>query len=119
MGFDESYSDAGPTKPTDITPNVSVVWDQLRTQIHPSILQAADAHQLRILAELIVQSKALSKDALANPHVLGLTRLWLSVADHLCRLSALFGLSPGDRSRLKIDSSESRNDPSQEWTKLS
>lgn len=113
--IDESYKDEGPIKPSDLAPNVSVIWDHLRTQIHSRLLHAEDVHQLRNLAELIAQSRALSREAMANPHELRLTRTWLSVVDQVRKLSALFGLSPGGRSRLKFGTSESENDPFQEW----
>ena len=103
VGRDASPTDKGPVKPSDLAPAVCIVWDELRTQISLSVLRAADAHQLRTLAELIVQSKALSVAALADPSDPRLTRIWLGVADQIRKLSALFGLSPMDRQRLKIE----------------
>lgn len=113
--IDVRYPDAGPVKPSDLSRDVSVMWDHLLTQIDSRVLLAEDVHQLRNLAELIVQAKALSKEAMANPYELRLTRTWLSVVDQVRKLSALFGLSPGGRSRLKLGTSEFEDDPFQEW----
>jgi len=66
------------------------------------------------LAELIVQSRALSAVALADPREPRLTRSWLGVVDQIRKLSALFGLSPADRARLKIEP-ETEPDEYQQW----
>ena len=103
LGIDASPTDNGPLKPSDLAPDVEAVWDELRTQIPSGVLRSADAHQLRTLAELIVQSNALSAAAIKDPSEPRLTRIWLGVADQIRKLSALFGLSPMDRQRLKIE----------------
>ena len=102
-GSDASPIDKGPVKPSDLAPAAAVVWDDLRLQIPSGVLRAADCHQLRTLAELIVQSRALSRAAMANPSEPRLTRTWLGVVDQIRKMSMLFGLSPADRQRLKIE----------------
>ena len=79
------------------------MWDGLLEQIPEGILRSVDAIQLETLTKLIVQGRALSQMAMANPADVAGNRAWMSNADLVRKLSACFGLSPSDRKRLKIE----------------
>ena len=105
-GGDISPKDRGPAKPHDLEEAVSETWDDLMEQIAKNVLRSADVHLLRTLSQLIVQGRRLAVAALADPSDAKLTRSWLAVADQIRKLSMLFGLSPADRQRLKIEPDE-------------
>jgi hypothetical protein len=83
--------------------------------IEPGILRRVDALQLRNLAELVTYSKALSAAAMSDPTDAKKTRSWLAVVDQVRKLGGLFGLSPMDRCRLKIEPINTEPDEFQEW----
>ena len=99
---DGSLADGLPTKPSGLEDAVSKVWDDLICQIPPNILRKVDAFQLESLAQLLVQSRAMAKLAMADPSDVSKNRAWLSTVDLVRKLSACFGLSPSDRKRLAI-----------------
>jgi len=100
---DGSKRDGLPSKPKDFNGACSEVWDELLTQIPEGILRSVDGIQLETLVKLIVQGRALSQMAMANPADVAGNRAWMSNADLVRKLSACFGLSPSDRKRLKIE----------------
>ena len=102
LQHDGSQRDGLPSKPTDLSDDVSIVWDSLLKQIPASILRSADCYQLETLAKLLVQGRALSSSAMADPGDASLNRAWLANADLVRKLSACFGLSPTDRKRMAI-----------------
>ena len=111
LQHDGSQRDGLPSKPTDLSDDVSIVWDSLLKQIPASILRSADCYQLETLAKLLVQGRALSSSAMADPGDAGLNRVWLANGDLVRKLSACFGLSPTDRKRMAIVDEPDADDP--------
>jgi len=99
---DGSKQDGLPSKPKDFNGACSDVWDGLVLQIPEGILRSVDGIQLETLTKLIVQGRALSSMAMANPADVAGNRAWMANADLVRKLSACFGLSPSDRKRLAI-----------------
>jgi hypothetical protein len=100
------------TKPATLTSGGSRKWDSLIQQIPAATLAQLDEHNLGLLAELLAQSEQLSAAIDANPADAPTRRLFLNTVDRITRLSALFGLDPASRARLKLDpDSKPENDP--------
>jgi hypothetical protein len=114
IGNDLTKADGAPQKPSDIGAAADA-WDELLACIDPVMLRRVDGFQLRNLAELLHQSKGLAAAAMADPNDPKKTRSWLAVVDQIRKLSALFGLSPLDRCRLKITPQDSEPDEFQQW----
>ncbi|MFM8326511.1 MAG: hypothetical protein ACKN9U_16760, partial [Pirellulaceae bacterium] len=57
--------------------------------------------------------------ALANPEDAKANRAWLSTVDQIRKLSGQFGLSPLDRSRLKIEKKSDEPDAFMLWLQRS
>jgi hypothetical protein len=112
--IDKTTPNGLPSKPVDLGA-AGDVWDELVSMLEPGILRRVDCFQLQTLAQLIVQSRMLANQALSDPSDPKKNRSWLSTVDQVRKLSALFGLSPMDRSRLKIDPSSDEPDEFQEW----
>jgi hypothetical protein len=106
LGVDRTREDGGPIEPKDLRPETLAKWRFLISKIEPSILRAVDEIQLRILAELIVQVDRLAEQIATDPTDHRIRRLQLATAQHISRLSALFGLSPADRMRMKLEPPE-------------
>jgi hypothetical protein len=92
-------------KPDGMTPEGAAKWDELVAQFDPRLLRSTDAHQLYLLSELLAQGERITKQIQADPTDMRLTRALVSVASQVYRLSAVFGLSPQDRARIKIPES--------------
>ena len=114
LGTDGTTADGVPFKPSDLGA-ANAAWDELLAMIEPGILRRVDALQLRNLAELVTYSKALSAAAMSDPTDAKKTRSWLAVVDQVRKLGGLFGLSPMDRCRLKIEPINTEPDEFQEW----
>jgi hypothetical protein len=112
---DGTKADGLPVKPSDIG-SASDAWDELLATIEPGILRRVDALHLRHLAELVTHSRSLAAAAMSDPTDAKKTRSWLAVVDQVRKLGGLFGLSPVDRSRLKIEPVENDEpDEFQQW----
>ena len=114
LGTDGTKADGLPIKPSDLGA-ATAAWDELLATIEPGILRRVDALQLRNLAELVTYSKSLAAAAMSDPTDAKKTRSWLAVVDQVRKLGGLFGLSPIDRCRLKIDPSSGEPDAFDEW----
>jgi len=114
LGTDATKADGLPIKPSDLGA-AAAAWDELLATIEPGILRRVDALQLRNLAELVTYSKSLAAAAMSDPTDAKKTRSWLAVVDQVRKLGGLFGLSPIDRCRLKIDPSSNEPDAFDEW----
>jgi hypothetical protein len=114
LGTDATKADGLPIKPSDLGA-ATAAWDELLATIEPGILRRVDALQLRNLAELVTYSKSLAAAAMSDPTDAKKTRSWLAVVDQVRKLGGLFGLSPIDRCRLKIDPSSNEPDAFDEW----
>jgi len=99
---DGSAQDGLPQKPGGLNKACSDCWDDLLSQIPKGILRTVDGIQLETLTKLVVQGRALSQIAMANPSGIATNRAWLANADIVRKLSGLFGLSPTDRKRMDI-----------------
>lgn len=114
LGTDGTKADGLPVKPSDLG-SANAAWDELLAMIEPGILRRVDALQLRNLAELVTYSKALSAAAMSDPTDAKKTRSWLAVVDQVRKLGGLFGLSPMDRCRLKIEPIDNEPDEFDQW----
>ena len=114
LGTDATKADGLPIKPSDLGA-ATAAWDELLATIEPGILRRVDALQLRNLAELVTYSKSLAAAAMSDPTDAKKTRSWLAVVDQVRKLGGLFGLSPIDRCRLKIEPINTEPDEFQEW----
>ena len=114
LGTDGTKADGVPFKPSDLGA-ATAAWDELLATIEPGILRRVDALQLRNLAELVTYSKSLAAAAMSDPTDGKKTRSWLAVVDQVRKLGGLFGLSPMDRCRLKIEPINTEPDEFQEW----
>lgn len=106
-GMDVSHNDGPPIKPA-MSEAAAAKWDALLGQLQRDALRKIDQHQLKILSELLAKFDVLSE---SDPGDLAAGRLLLSVAQHVYRLSAAFGLSPSDRMRLKVEPKQVEDDP--------
>ena len=100
-----------PTKPTGLPTAVAICWDELIDQLPHDVLQPIDAHELTILARLIVQADQLAVVIDACPADLKSRRTFLQTVQQVPRLSSVFGLNPSDRARLGLDSDQDEVDP--------
>lgn len=114
IGVDTTPEDSGPTKPK-LPPNVAKKWDQLIEQLPKKSLRKIDCHELKLLAELLTMADQLSSAAIDNPTDHQTGRLFLNVCDRVHRLSASFGLNPGDRKRLSLETDEDIENPFNTW----
>ena len=113
--IDPTLPDGGPYKPNMIT-EVAAKWDELLPQLHKPSLRAVDVHELRTLCELLVCKDTLAAATLADPLDSRTGNLFLKVVDRIHKLSAVFGLNPADRKRLKQEPVQV-SDAAEEWAK--
>ena len=100
-GVDRTADDGGPRKP-DLPDSVGRKWDELVEQLPAGSLRKIDSHELRILSELLAMSDSLAEACRRNPSDHKTARVYLNTVAQVHRLSAAFGLNPGDRKRLAI-----------------
>ena len=100
-GVDRTKDDGGPRKP-DLPDAVGKKWDELIEQMPSGSLRKIDGHELKILAELLAMTDNLAEACRRDPSDHRAARMYLNTAASVHRLSASFGLNPGDRKRLAI-----------------
>ncbi len=100
-GADRTAVDGGPSKP-DLPESVGKKWDELIEQLPAGSLRKIDCHELRILAELLAMADGLAETCRCDPSDHRAARVYLNTVAQVHRLSASFGLNPGDRKRLAI-----------------
>ena len=100
-GVDRTKDDGGPRKP-DLPDAVGKKWDELIEQMPSGSLRKIDGHELRLLSELLSLSDVLAAACRRDPSDLPTVRAFVNVTTQVHRLSASFGLNPGDRKRLAI-----------------
>ena len=100
-GVDRTADDGGPRKP-DLPDAVGKKWDELVEQLPSGSLRKIDGHELRILAELLAMADSMAEACRRDPSDHRAARVFLNVVGQVHRLSASFGLNPGDRKRLAI-----------------
>jgi len=101
-GTDTTQADGLPQMPPGISAPAAVKWEQLLDRLSMPALRTIDCHELRILCELLAVVDGQTTTAVANPTGPKLTRIMLKTAQQSHRLSAFFGLTPSDRSRLHL-----------------
>ena len=109
QGRDTTPEDFGPEKPK-LPDAVAGKWDQLLDQLPKKSLRRIDCHELKLLSELLVMADNLSAVMLADPSDHKTGRLFLNTTDRIHRLSASFGLNPGDRKRLDLRTGQDEED---------
>ena len=100
-GAEMTADDGGPRKP-DLPDTVGKKWDELVEQLPAGSLRKIDGHELRILAELLAMTDSLVEACRRDPNDHRAARVYLNTVAQVHRLSASFGLNPGDRKRLAI-----------------
>jgi phage terminase small subunit len=100
-GADRTKPDGGPLKPS-LSASVGKKWDELIEQLPAGSLRKIDAHELRILSELLAMADSLAESCRRDPSDLPTVRAFVNVSTQIHRLSASFGLNPGDRKRLAL-----------------
>jgi phage terminase small subunit len=109
-GQDNFPVDGMPSRPSDWGKEESAVWTKLMSQIPAELLRSNDAYQLKILCELIVREARLAKLLRDDATDLPTNRAHLQVAQQISRLSAMYGLSPIDRRRIRLQPQEPTDD---------
>ena len=102
-GLDTTAKDGGPVLPAGISKQAAAKWHELLPQLPGQALRKIDAHELRILCELLVLADTVSKAMETDPTDLKSARMLVTTAAQVHRFSASFGLNPQDRARLKIE----------------
>jgi phage terminase small subunit len=110
-GVDRTSSDGLPVKPRGMSKAAASKWKELMNQLEQSVLRKADSHQLRLLAEILAQTDSVIAALAENPDDLGLHRVFMNYSQQVHRLSAQFGLSPGDRQRLDFAPPKEEDSP--------
>lgn len=103
FGDDMTPEDGGPVMPADLDPAVAAKWTRISDQLTKHILRKIDEHQLKVLCELLVLSDSLADQTRKDPTDRQAQRLLLATSDKIVRIGASFGLTPGDRRRMKIE----------------
>jgi phage terminase small subunit len=106
--------DGLPSRPSDWGKAENEVWTKLMAQIPHELLRTADSYQLAILCDLIVRERKLAKLVRDDVADLPTNRAHLQVSQQISRLSAMFGLSPIDRRRIRLNP-QSPTDEAEEW----
>lgn len=113
-GAEMTADDGGPRKPA-LPDAVGKKWDELIEQLPSGSLRRIDAHELKILAELLAMSDSLAEACRRDPSDHKTARVYLNAVAQVHRLSASFGLNPGDRKRLAIAPVTEEPDEFQSW----
>ena len=100
--------------PASLGDDEKQVWRQLVEMIPADLLRSIDYIQLRILSESVVHIEKLAQVMRSDPDDHKASTRYLQFGQHITRLSAQFGLSPADRSRLKFEPPNPDDDAS-EW----
>ncbi len=100
-GVDRTVDDDGPLKPS-LPDAVGKKWDELMEQLPAGSLRKIDGHELKILSELLAMSDGLAESCRLDPSDHRAARVYLNTVAQVHRLSASFGMNPGDRKRLAI-----------------
>jgi hypothetical protein len=100
-GAEMTKPDGGPLKPS-LSDSVGAKWDELVSQLPKGTLRRIDSHELKILSELLVMADSLTELIQKDPSDHKSSRIFLNVVTQIHRLSASFGLNPGDRKRLAL-----------------
>ena len=105
----------GPTIPAGIDTATAAKWKALVDEIPRGTLCRVDVHLLLTLCRLLVMADLLQVTIAKNPLDDRSRRLQLQVADRISRFSAMFGLSPADRQRMKLVDTGNKGDDFDKW----
>lgn len=111
-GTDPFPIDDGPQPPQNITEDEKAVWDALLCQLPAELLRGVDVYMLATLCRCICDAEkchSLWRES-SDPKYLRLVR---TTEAQISKLSALYGLSPADRGRLKFETEI--EDDATEW----
>lgn len=114
-GQDTFPRDGMPSRPLDLTKEEQELWTVLMSQIPNEFLRRVDSHQIKTLCELLAAKDRVAKAMKNDPEDMRIVRTYINVSQQLNRLSALYGLSPLDRRRMKIETEQSGDDED-EWS---
>lgn len=107
--------DGGPKCPKEANKRVQQKWALIVSQLPNGVLRRIDGHQLLILCHLLAGvdelTAAIDSDPLDNQS----RRTLLQYSDRVNKLSAMFGLSPADRMRIKVGDNPAAKDELDEW----
>ena len=101
-GCDRSRTDGPPIAPDDMPDDVAGKWRRLMDELPLEVLRRIDGHELGLLAQTLALADRLAKQMVDDPSDHKAARLFLNALDRVHRLSASFGLNPGDRKRLDL-----------------
>lgn len=101
-GGDPLPNDGLPVADESMTDDECRVFDELVERMPVGSLRRIDSYQLCGLSRLICRDRFVSEALREDPLNLQLARLQVSIVNQIGRLSAQFGLSPADRSRMAI-----------------
>ena len=102
LGRDGFEMDGLPSMPKRLNEQEQAIWGQLLEQLPPTLLRKIDTHQLATLVELLAMKDRLAGFVKADATDLKSTRLYIQTSQQINRLSAMFGLDPVSRARLKL-----------------
>lgn len=114
LGNDGFPEDGPPIAPKGLSEAEQAFWDQIIDQVPTAFLRRIDVYQLRTLCELLALKDRIAGFMKADPTDLKATRLYIATSQQVNRLSAMFGLDPVSRARLKL-SPVQPDDPFTEW----
>lgn len=111
-GTDAFPVDGLPSKPSDMSQAEGVIWDALLDQLPDELLRGVDVYMLEVLCRCINDARLLRQqfEVTADPAIMRLVR---STEAQINKLSALYGLSPADRGRIKFEPEV--HDDATEW----
>lgn len=100
-GTDPFPVDGLPECPPDLIEKERVVWNALLDKLPAELLRGVDVYMLGTLARCICDARKCHElwRTTSDPKYLKLVR---TTENQLNKLSALYGLTPGDRTKLKF-----------------
>jgi hypothetical protein len=114
LGHDNTTPDGPPEMPKNASVAFKKKWASIVSQIDPNALRRIDGHALTLLCTLLVGADELQCQLRDDPTNAAARRFYLQSVDRVIRLSSMFGLSPLDRMRLKIEP-EAPEDDFKKW----
>jgi phage terminase small subunit len=114
LGQDNTTPDGPPEMPHSVSEAFETKWTSIVSQIDQNALRRIDGHALTMLCTLLVGADELQCQLRDDPTNAAARRFYLQSVDRVIRLSSMFGLSPVDRMRLKIEKKD-ESDPFKEW----
>lgn len=111
---DQFPMDGAPERPPNQSAAFYEKWDEIISQLHLPSLRKVDVHQLTNLVDVMVYKDELKRLAATTQDPV-FYRLINTYVNTIIKLSIHFGLSPGDRQKLKVTDTIKEDDPMKEW----